>query len=308
MISVITPVFNGSNFISETVDSVLQYSVDQNVEYIVVNDGSTDDTLEKLLCFGNKITILTKKNGGESSAVNLGLQNAKGDLVLVVSADDPLPSNEVFIGAENYFSENPHVVAWYPNWIIIDLDGNHVRAVEVDEYSDELLIGRFRCLPGPGTLIRKSAALSIGGRNEKWTFVGDYDFWLRLSRIGALVKRDKIVAQWRFHDQSTSIAKRGLDMAYERIKVVEEFVTANALHPALHRQALAHAYYYAARLSFFDSRIRGKHYLSKALRANHGRIEDGKLSVYVFVAGLPLSRLFVSALKPVLRKFGRALT
>ena len=308
MITVITPVYNGADFIVQTVESVLAASAGFDVEYILVNDGSTDNTLEKLTQFGDSIIIISKVNGGESSAVNRGLQLAKGDLVLIVSADDPLPSNKIFADAEVYFSQNSNVVAWYPNWRIIDGQGREIRTVEVDEYSDELLIGRFRCLPGPGTLIRKSAALSINGRNEKWTFVGDYDFWLRLSRVGQLVKRDKMLAQWRFHDQSTSIAQRGARMASERIGVIEEFIGANQLTLGLKRQAIAHAYYYAARLSFFDSQIKGKQFLGRALLANRGKIEDGKLLVYFFIAGLPFSRILVRMLKPLLRRFGRALT
>lgn len=308
MISVITPVFNGANYIAETVRSVLRASIEHNIEYIVVNDGSTDSTVEKLKEFGNKIRIVSKSNGGESSAVNLGLQCAKGDLVLVVSADDPLPSTEVFLGAEDFFAKNPNVVAWYPNWRIIDVKGREVRVVQVDEYSDELLIGRFKCLPGPGTLFRKAPALDIGGRNENWKFVGDYDFWLRLSRVGQLVKRDQLVAQWRFHNQSTSIAKRGSAMAKERIQVIEKFVGSNNLDPELCRQAIAHAYYYAARLCFFDSKVTGRTYLMKALISNRGKIEEGRLFVYIFILGLPITRTLVAPLKPLLRYFGKALT
>ena len=308
MITVITPVYNGADFITETVNSVLQAKANHNLEYIVVNDGSTDNTLEKLEQFGDKISVFTKSNGGESSAVNLGLRNANGDLVLILSADDPLPSGEIFIGVEEYFSMNPNVVAWYPNWRIIDAANREVRVVEVDEYSDELLIGKFRCLPGPGTIFRKSSALSIGGRNENWIFVGDYDFWLRLSRVGLLVKRKQVVAQWRFHDKSTSIANRGLAMAQERIRVILEFTDSNKLDPKLKCQAIAHAYYYAARLSFFDSRIKGKTYLIKAMLSNRGTIDDGNLLVYIFIFGLPLSRPLVKFLKPLLRRFSNALT
>jgi glycosyltransferase involved in cell wall biosynthesis len=308
MITVITPVYNGAEFITETVKSVLRASVNHDVEYIVVNDGSTDKTLEKLQRFGDKIQVLTKVNGGESSAVNLGLRKARGELVLIVSADDPLPSGEVFIGAEDYFTKNSKIVAWYPNWRIIDAEGREIRVVEVDEYSDELLIGRFKCLPGPGTLFRRDPALNIGGRDENWKFVSDYDFWLRLSRLGLLEKRNQIVAQWRFHDQSTSIAQRGLPMAQERIGVIQQFVNSNNLNPELKRQAIAHAYYYAARLCFFDPRIPGRTFLKKALLANRGKISDGKLLVYIFIFTLPFSRLMVPPLKSILRRFGHALT
>ena len=308
MISVITPVYNGEDFIQETINSVLNISQNYNIEYIVVNDGSTDQTLEQLKKFEGRIKVFTKINGGESSAVNFGLQKANGDLVLIVSADDPLPSEEIFNGAEDFFTSDPNVVAWYPNWTIIDEHGIQMREVEVDDYSDELLIGRFRCLPGPGTLIRRSAALAIGGRNEKWTFVGDYDFWLRLSRVGRLVKRNDVLAQWRFHEGSTSIAKRGLEMAMERVAVIEEFLSANRVDLDLERQAKAHAYYFAARLSFFDPRVDGKRLLRQALKANRMRIEEGKYLVFFFIMTSPLSRILVKPLKPILRFFGKALT
>ena len=309
MISVITPVYNGADYIRSTVESVLNSGVSFGIEYIVVNDGSTDQTLEILKTFGNQIVLLEKENGGESSAVNLGLSSASGEIVLIVSADDPLPGPEIFHGAEEFFRLNPGVVAWYPNWTIIDSQGNELRKVEVDEYSDLALIGRFKCLPGPGALFRKSAAHSIGGRNLRWRFVGDYDFWLRLSRTGALAKRNQYLAQWRFHPDSTSIAQRGTDMAKERIDVIEKFIESNKeLDLSLIKEARAHAYYYAARLSFFDPRVDGRKYLAKALISNNFRIKDSNLLVYVFIFCLPFSRLCVYFIKPLLRKFGRALT
>jgi len=308
MISVITPVFNGAHFIRETVESVLACKSRYNIEYIVVDDGSTDSTREILREFGGAIQIISKPNGGESSAVNVGMEHAQGELLLIVSADDPIPSGEIFNNAENYFLANPDLVAWYPNWTIIDTNGKAIRSVQVDEYSDDLLIGRFRCLPGPGTLIRTAAALRVGGRNTKWTFVGDYDFWLRLSRVGGIQKRDELVAQWRFHDQSTSISRRGLEMAVERVAVIEEFVESNSIDPHLRRRALAHAYYFAARLSFFDSNVDGKSLLRDAFASNNRKIEDGKFLVYLFIWTLPVSRITVSLFKPILRKLGRALT
>lgn len=308
MISVITPVFNGANFIRETVESVLASKNLYNIEYVVVDDGSTDSTLEILHEYGSAIKVISKPNGGESSAVNVGIEHSGGEILLIVSADDPLPSSEIFNNAETYFSENPDVVAWYPNWSIINSEGKLIRIVEVEEFSEDSLIGRFRCLPGPGTLIRRDSALSIGGRNTKWTFVGDYDFWLRLSRVGVIHKRGELVAQWRFHDQSTSIARRGLDMAIERVSVITEFVETNQINRQLRGRALAHAYYFAARLSFFDSKVDGKSLLRKAFASNNGKIEDGKILVFLFIWTLPFSRVTARFFKPILRKIGRTLT
>ena len=301
-ISVITPVYNGEIYIHETINSVLKAIENLDIEYLVIDDGSTDKTHEILQTYNQKIRVITQENQGESSAVNTGFNNAVGDFILVVSADDPLISGAIFDNVLEFFENNPEIVVWYPNWNMIDNDGKLIRTVYVDDYSDEKLIGRFICLPGPGAFIRKSAALRIGGRRKKWKYVGDYDFWLRISRVGKLTKRDAILAQWRFHDESTSIANRGLEMYRERIEVIEEFIEEFQIRGDLSRMARSHALYYAARLSFFSSEINGRKTVIKALRARRGWIEDSNFGVMVYLITAPISSLFKPMIRTILRK------
>ena len=179
---------------------------------------------------------------------------------------------------------------------MIDPIGNVIQTVKVPDYSDELLIGRCRTLPGPGVIIRKRSALAIGGRNSKWVFVGDYDFWLRLSRCGEIRHRAKVLAQWRHHPTSTSVSKRGLSMAKERIDVIEEFLHSAAIEKILARQALGHAYYTAARLTFFSREVPGKHFLKMAFFHRRGWVEESEIRVILFILFDPLSR---TLLKPI---------
>jgi glycosyltransferase involved in cell wall biosynthesis len=302
-LSVITPVYNGEKYINETIDSVISAIGISDVEYLVIDDGSTDGTSRILQSYGTQIKVIRQENQGESAAVNTGFNSASGDLVLVVSADDPLLSGAIFDGVEEFFDKNPEIVVWYPNWNMIDGAGNLIRTVYVDEYSDEKLIGRFICLPGPGAFIRKSAALQIGGRRTKWKYVGDYDFWLRISRVGQLKKRDAVLAQWRFHDESTSISQRGDRMFNERISVIEEFVKEYAIPTSLARQARAHSLYYAARLSFFSSEINGRKAILRALFMRRGWIEDSSVGVIIYLISAPISSLF----KPIIKIFQRKL-
>jgi len=304
-ISVITPVFNGQDYIEETIISVLSATNYGEIEYIVINDGSTDGTLEILNKYSHLIKIVSQPNSGESSAVNTGLLAAQGEYILIVSADDPLLSSDIFDGVEEFFSANKLVVAWYPNWQMIDKYGKIIKIVEVSEYSDELMVGRFQCLPGPGTLFRKSAALQIGGRNPKWTFVGDYDFWLRLSRLGQIVKRGQVLAQWRWHPDSTSISRRGVIMANERISVIEEFTRSFSLPSTLRRKALSHAYYFAARLVFFEPKIHGKKLIIKAFIIRRMVIEESKFIVVLYILLTPISRYIFLIFQPILKKFKR---
>lgn len=301
----ITPVYNGEEYIEETIISVLSTISNSKIEYIVINDGSTDSTLEILNKYSGQIKIISQPNSGESSAVNTGIFAAEGEYILIVSADDPLFTSDIFNGVEEFFALNKNIVAWYPNWRMIDESGKKIKIVEVLEFSNELMVGRFQCLPGPGTIFRKNAAIQIGGRNSKWTFVGDYDFWLRLSRVGNFAKRNQVLAQWRLHPQSSSISRRGVVMANERIAVIEDFTRLFSMPASLRRKALSHAYYFAARLVLFDPKIKGKRLIIKAFIIRRMIIEESKLLVVLYILFTPISRYILFIFRPILIKYNR---
>lgn len=293
LISIITPVFNGANFIVETIDSVLNAGIEIPYEFLVINDGSSDKTLEILETYGEKIRSLSHENVGESATVNRGLEYARGKYILVINADDPLLTSDLINQAVPILEAKSSIVALYPDWRIIDELGNTLKSNTLPEYSDELMIGRCRCLPGPGVVFRKDAALNIGGRRRKWKFVGDYDFWLRLSREGKIQRLPGELAQWRHNQGSISVSQRGLKMANERIQVIEEFVSENEISLALSRIARANAHYLAARLTFFDHTIDGRKLLINAFRLRRGWPEEAKIHVVLYLILLPLSAFLV---------------
>jgi len=97
-VSIVIPVYNGSNYLHEAIDSALAQTY-KNVEIIVVNDGSTDDGKTEAIAksYGDKIRYYYKKNGGVSSALNLGISNMSGDYFAWLSHDDIyLPQNVEF--------------------------------------------------------------------------------------------------------------------------------------------------------------------------------------------------------------------
>lgn len=305
-VSIITAVYNGSDYIEETVNSVLKCCSGIDFEYIVINDGSTDTTLEILKKFGSKIRIINKSNSGESESVSIGFNEACGDLLLVVSADDPLLTEKLFTGIFEQFSQDKNLMAVYPDWQMIDAVGSVMKVIKVQDYSEDLLIGRCITLPGPGTIFRKSAALKLDGRNPKWTYVGDYDFWLRLSVLGEIKHRPEVLAQWRHHPSSTSVSKRGLRMAQERIQVVEDFLADNLVPNHLKQMALGNAYYMAARISYFDKNIPAKKYLLSSFINRKGWVEEAKIYEIFYILLLPVSRMFNPVIDIVFKKFGRS--
>lgn len=291
ILTIITPVYNGEKYISETIESVIKSSIKYSYEYIVLDDGSNDSSLKILNNYKDKIKILSHKNIGESATVNRGLENALGEFLLVINADDPLLTSDLINKACKILIENSSIVAIYPDWKIIDQNGNTLKNKILPEFTDELLIGHCRCLPGPGTLFRKDKALQVGGRNLGWKFVGDYDFWLRLSRVGKIVRLPGVLAQWRENQDSTSISQRDNKMALERIKVIETFLLKNEISENLRRKALGNSYYLAARLAFFDPRIKGRSLLLKAFRYRRGWPEEAKFYVVLYLLLTPITTI-----------------
>jgi glycosyltransferase involved in cell wall biosynthesis len=291
VLTIITPVYNGEKYISETIESVINSQIAYSYEYIVLDDGSTDSTLRILQNYKQRIKIFSHKNVGESATVNIGLENASGEFILVISADDPLLTSELIDRACKILIENSSIVAIYPDWKIIDESGNTLRYKILPDFTDDLFIGHCKCLPGPGTLFRKDKALQIGGRRAGWKFVGDYDFWLRLSRVGKIVRLPGVLAQWRENQYSTSITQRDNRMAVERIKVIENFLLENSVPKDLHRKALGNAYYLAARLAFFDPNIKGRSLAIKAFKYRRRWPEEAKLYVVLYLLLMPLSTI-----------------
>lgn len=296
-ISVITPVYNGAEFIRETIESVLNVTTQIQFEYIVVNDGSTDSTLQILSEYSEQIKILSFENQGESASVNEGLFAAKGEYILVVSADDPILDGSLFEESARILDLNPKTVAIYPDWQVINETGEIKRKIIVDEFSLEALVGENRTLPGPGAVFRRESALAIGGRKSKWKYVGDYDFWLRLSAVGSFQRIPKNLAQWRDHSTSTSVSQKNIEMANERIQVIEDFLEDSELPERIQKMALSNAYYLAARLAYFDKRINGRKLFFKALKKGGSFPSLGHPIIIIYLISWPLSS-YVSKLLP----------
>ena len=294
--TIITPVFNGGDLLQETLDSVLEYCKDYSFEYIVVNDGSTDQTSEILADYSEQIVVLNIHNQGEANAVNTGLKKANGEYCLVVSADDPLISSELFKEALRVFENNQSVVAVYPDWNMIDKNSNVISQVRTIEYSRQALIEHFVCIPGPGAIFRTSVANEIGGRDVMLKFGSDYDFWMKLSQFGDFKRIPKVLAQWRNHENSTSISNKGLEMAKERIFVIENFLTSFPQSKSTTRSARAHSYYHAALLSYFSKEVPGAFWMFKAFLIRRGWVEKADPRIVLYCLFLPTSRYLLPLL------------
>src|SRR3989344_4775519 len=131
-ISIITPVYNRGVLIKETIDSILDQSY-PNLEYIVVNDGSTDDRLKVIRKYGNKLKVINQENQGETAAVNKGLKMATGEIVCILNSDDLLNPGSLR-KVINFFNRYPNIIVAYPNWQVINENRVLIEKVNVREH------------------------------------------------------------------------------------------------------------------------------------------------------------------------------
>lgn len=116
-ISVIIPVWNTEKYIADAINSVLTQDY-PNLEIIVVNDGSTDNTLQVLESFGDKITIINQENQGQSVARNVGIQASRGSIIGLLDADDMWVPNHLKLLLPYMIGENSYdLVRGYTQWL-----------------------------------------------------------------------------------------------------------------------------------------------------------------------------------------------
>lgn len=295
--TIITPVFNGADYIEETVVSVIAATKEIDVEYLVVDDGSTDNTRKLIEKYSAQLKYIYQENLGQAAAINKAIDLAKGVYTTIVNADDPLLTKKLFLESEKIMDREPQVVATYPDWNMIDSKGNIVETVFVKEFDPIELIGKFNCLIGPGGIFRTAVGKSINGWDPSYRFVPDYDFWLRLSEKGVFRHVPEIQATWRTHETSISISSRSEAMAKERIRVIDEFIFRNPETPAsLKKMAIAHSHYRAAVLSYFDSKIDGRNLFKVSMRNYPKILVEKDFRVSLFILLLPVSRFTVKML------------
>ena len=183
LVSVVIPVYNSEKFLEECLDSILTQTY-QNIEIIAVDDGSTDSSPDILERYSDKINIISQKNQGLASALNLGISKMKGDWFKWFSPDDVMHSNMIKTLIDEAKNHSDNIIL-YSNWNIIDDTGNTLREFHESNYNE---LSEFdfnlRLLDGQQinvntTLIPAIFLKKYGIRELDEPVAIDYDFFLR---------------------------------------------------------------------------------------------------------------------------------
>ena len=179
MVSIITPSLNQGNFIEETILSVRsqEYS---NIEHIVIDGGSTDDTLEILKKHNDNIKWISEPDRGQADAVNKGFSMAKGEILGWLNSDDTL--NKLAINTVvDHFLSDPDLVMVYGDAYYINIEGNISGEYLTEDFSLKRLADTcFLCQPS--VFIKTDVFREVGMFDTNLHTCMDYDYWIRIGK------------------------------------------------------------------------------------------------------------------------------
>jgi glycosyltransferase involved in cell wall biosynthesis len=207
-ISVITPSYNQASFIERTIQSVLDQDY-PNLEYLVIDGGSTDGTVEILRKYDKHLHWLSEKDSGQSDAINKGFRNASGEILAFLNSDDCYELGALRRVGE-YFATHPDA-----HWVtgkcrIINNQGRETRKLITFYKNLWLRAKSFKVLlvldyvSQPATFWRRTVIEKIGLFDENEHFSMDYDYSLRVGQHFSLQVLDTYLAAFRVHPASKS--------------------------------------------------------------------------------------------------------
>ena len=220
LVTIITPTYNRADYLEETIQSVLLQGY-PNLEYIVLDDGSKDNTIEILEKYDDRITWNRHPNMGETRTVNKGLSLAQGDIIGIVNSDDPLLPGAISAAVE-VLQKSPDAILAYPDWNEIGSNSEFIQHIGLPEYNITNMLVDFNVSMGPGVFFRHWAVEKLGVRDTQFRYAGDLEFWFRLALHGQFLHIHETLATHRVHPSSASVSDQGQQMADEIIRMINK--------------------------------------------------------------------------------------
>jgi glycosyltransferase involved in cell wall biosynthesis len=205
LVSIVTASLNSGRFLEATIQSVLAQDY-PNIEYLVMDGGSTDETLEILKRYEGRLGWVSQKDRGTADAVNQGFERTHGEIFAYLNADDLLEPGAVSAAVAalelSPDSDGVYGDAWW-----IDESGARIAKYPVrDFHPRQFESDCFICQPA--SFLRRETFRKLGGLDPELKLTFDYEFWMRLSRVYRLRRIPVTLASSRMHAANKSLGSK----------------------------------------------------------------------------------------------------
>jgi len=180
------------------------------VEYIVMDGGSTDGTLDILARYEGRLRYCSRKDKGQADAVNRGFDLTRGEVFAFLNADDTYLPGAVARVVEG-FGRYPEAAVIYGDAWHVDENGRAISRYPVEPFDGGRLARRC-IICQPAAFIRREAFAGCGGLDASLRFALDYDLWIRLARRHSMVKIDSLLANSRLHAAAKTVGQTAAAM------------------------------------------------------------------------------------------------
>jgi glycosyltransferase involved in cell wall biosynthesis len=211
-VSIVTPSFNQAAYLEQTIRSVLAQDYTGEIEYIVMDGGSTDGSVEIIQRFDDELASWTcERDEGQASAINRGFARASGTIFAWVNSDDLLAPSAVTVAIDAFTRLGEQVGVVYGDRLHIDARGNVIGINRMPAFYDAMFRRNFT-LPQETVFFRREVFDVAGKLDEALRFSLDFDLWVRMARHTGVHHVPAFLGSFREHETSKSVhADRYLD-------------------------------------------------------------------------------------------------
>jgi glycosyltransferase involved in cell wall biosynthesis len=203
LVSIVTPSLDQGRYLEEAIESVLAQDYPR-IEHVVVDGGSTDDSLEVLRRFPH-LRWVSEPDGGQADAIGKGFRMASGEILAWLNADDYYLPGAVSAAVEALRSTGCAVV--HGAWRQVDDAGRTIRDVPVVPFDYLRQLERENRVAQPTVFFTRAAYDAVGGVDPSLRYAMDYELWLKLGARFEVCHVDRVLAAYRYHAASKSVAE-----------------------------------------------------------------------------------------------------
>ena len=206
LVSIITPSFNQARYIEATIQSVLGQDYPR-IEYIVIDGGSSDGTVDLLKKYDHKLAYwVSEKDKGQTDAINKGFARATGDILAWINSDDTYEPGAI-AAAVKYLQEHPEAGMVYADCNFINEDGRVIGRFGSAQTDYRLLRQGYVHIPQQTMFFRADLWKQVGPLDPSFYFAMDYDLWTRIAaRSPIQYLPGQVWANFRLHTSGKTIA------------------------------------------------------------------------------------------------------